>query len=380
MANFRQATDNKVINFVWCRAAGHCELCSKDLTLDLVTLTPVKLGEVAHIFPASKNGPRAMPSQTTATSKALTDDPKNLMLLCTNCHTGIDKTPEGYPANDLTDAHLAFVQAVEFAANVNKYNVAAGVIILGHHFTTSNNIDPSELQAAMWRDRLRPISLPLKIVLPEIDQHGRDDRYYGNVRRKFKDNFERELTRFQGQLGDKPVVGVVGLADIPSLIICGQEFGDRIRHEIYSTNRVTRLMWPDKTAGNPDFTFTFSDKQNQVNALVISISAEIPDRDVIAALPNCEIAKFKLTVPNYGAVQNPAAIDHFGNELQKALSRLEAASSEPIHVFAAIPAAMAIKFGSLLSTNHKHPYAIYDRDPPSNAFRLHIKLNDPKEK
>jgi hypothetical protein len=232
----------------------------------------------------------------------------------------------------------------------------------------------------MWRDRLRPISLPLKIVLPEIDQCGRDDRYYVNVRKKFRDNFERELTRFQGELGDKPVVGVVGLADIPSLIICGQEFGDRIRHKIYSTNRVTRLMWPDKTAGNPDFTFTFSDKQNKVNALVISISAEIPDRDVIAALPNCEIAKFKLAVPNYGAVQNTAAIDHFGNELQKALSRLEAASSEPIHVFAAIPAAMAIKFGSLLSTNHKHTYAIYDRDPPSNAFRMHIKLYEPKEK
>ncbi len=375
MANNRFDTDPKVKNYVWCRAAGHCELCSKDLTFDLITLTPAKLGEVAHVIPASPQGPRSDADQTAATSEILTNNPSNLMLLCGCCHTYIDKTPEGYPVNDLTTAHKAFVDSVQFAAKEKIYNVATGVIILGHHFSTANNVDPSELQSAMWRDQLRPVSLPLKIVLPEVDRYGRDARYYENVRIKFKDNYTRELTMYKGELGDNPIVGIVGLADIPSLMICGQEFGDRVRHQIYSSNRITRLNWPDKDASTPDFTFTFSNAENRVNALVISISAEIPKRDVIATLPDCEIATFRISEPNYNLVKNANTIDYFGVELQKALSLLEAASPETIHVFAAIPAAMALKFGSLISTNHRHKYAIYDRNKPDNSFGLHTYLN-----
>lgn len=36
MAENRFDTDPKVKNYVWSRAAGHCELCSLDLTEDRV--------------------------------------------------------------------------------------------------------------------------------------------------------------------------------------------------------------------------------------------------------------------------------------------------------------------------------------------------------
>jgi hypothetical protein len=375
VAENRFDTDPKVKNYVWCRAGGHCELCSHDLTLDLMTLTPARLGEVAHIMPASPKGPRSDANQTAAVSEALTDDPANLMLLCATCHNTIDKTPEGYPIQDLKDAHFAFIEGVEFAANVKKYNVAAGVIILGQHFQTNNSIEPSELQAAMWRDQYRLLNRPVQILLPEIDRHGRDERYYENVRTKFKETYQRELTQYRSEAGDQPVIGIVGLADMPSLMICGQEFGDRIRHEIYSNDRDTRLKWPDKTVAAPDFTFTFSGAKDRVNALVLSISAEVPERDVQAVLPGCEIATFRIPTPNYHAIQNASFIDKFGLQLQIALSQLEAASAEPIHVFPAIPAAMAIKFGSLLSTNHRHKYAIYDRNSAGGGFSLHTYLN-----
>ena len=97
MAENRIDTDPRVKNYVWSRAAGHCELCSLDLTQDLMTLTPAKLGEVAHIIPASPKGPRSDAKQTPGVSEVLTNDPANLMLLCPNCHTSIDKTPDGHP-------------------------------------------------------------------------------------------------------------------------------------------------------------------------------------------------------------------------------------------------------------------------------------------
>ncbi|MDT4872152.1 SMODS-associated and fused to various effectors sensor domain protein [compost metagenome] len=60
-------------------------------------------------------------------------------------------------------------------------------------------------------------------------------------------------------------------------------------------------------------------------------------------------------------VKNRAVINAFRDALQLHLSALEARSPDPIHVFAAIPAALAIEFGALLTTQHRHPYIIYDR-------------------
>jgi hypothetical protein len=60
--------------------------------------------------------------------------------------------------------------------------------------------------------------------------------------------------------------------------------------------------------------------------------------------------------------------------LQARLSQLEAESDQPIHVFAAIPAALGIEFGALLSTQHAHRYVIYDREGESNAFAVAMEL------
>ena len=95
---------------------------------------------------------------------------------------------------------------------------------------------------------------------------------------------------------------------------------------------------------------------------MISISGEVPDRDVLQALPHARIARLGITKPNPSMVKNRGVIDAFREALQAPLSELEALTGEPIHVFAAIPAAMAIEFGAFLTMQHRHPYSIYDRE------------------
>lgn len=372
----RIGSGDKAKDAVWIRAAGHCELCSKDLTQDRITLTRKKLGEVAHIFPASPDGPRGSDGHTVASVEALTDDPGNLMLLCGSCHTEIDKTPEGYPASDLTAQHELFLAAIRFAAESAHANPGAGLVVLGRHFSTKVRIDPSQLQAAMWRDSIRPLRPPHVVELPELDREGRDDRYYRNVRERLEDQIGRELTHARGVLGDEPWIALAAIADIPSLMILGQVIGDRRRRRIYSLNRDTGLRWSDPNALPEPFSIgEVPDDQAGPLALVLSISAEVPDRDVLAALPNAKIVCFNAAEPAYGYVKNEKFIGHFRDQLQRTLSELEARSPDPIHIFAAIPAALAVEFGALLSTNHRHGYRIYDRDPPTNVFRFHLSLD-----
>ena len=367
---------DKAKEAVWIRAAGHCELCSKDLTQDRITLTRKKLGEVAHILPASPDGPRGSDGYSVEDLAALTNDPGNLMLLCASCHTSIDKTPKGFPASDLTDRHNAYLAAVKFAAQHAHAHPGAGLIVLGKHFSTRVRIEPSDLQTAMWRDRVEPHRPPLVVDLPELDEHGRDERYYRSVRKKLENAITHELTQVRERLGDEPWVGLAAIADIPSLMILGQVIGDRRRRKLYSFDRQAGLRWSDPAAIPQPF-LVGEDRNFQAGplALVLSISAEVPDRDVLDALPGAHIVRFTTAEPGYAYVKNETFIGHFRDHLQRTLSDLEARSPDPIHVFAAIPAALAIEFGALLSTNHRHGYRIYDRDPPTNAFRFHLSLD-----
>lgn len=378
VASNRRSAKQRVIDAVWIRAAGHCELCSRDLTYDRLGLTLAKLGEVAHILPASPNGPRDKDGQQKESQDDLYDcnDPGNLMLLCPTCHTDIDKTPDNYPANDLTAHHEAFLASVCFAATRAKYNEAQGLLIHSQHLASVTRIDPSQLQSAMWRDHLRPLGRPVILTLPPLDGDSRDDAYYATVRKRVQRALEHDLPLTQSDGGDGPQLGVAGIADMPSLMIAGEAVGDRRRRKLYSYNRETGLAWPDPNAEPKDFDFTFDQGAPGPLVLVLQISALLPTQEIReAAPPNANIVNFIASEPSYGYVKNERFINHFRDQLQKKLSILEAHTPDPIHLFMAVPAAFAFELGALRSTNHRHRYVVYDRDDLTKKFRPHIILD-----
>jgi hypothetical protein len=85
-------------DWLWSESGGYCQNpeCRADLH-GFVERTHI--GELAHIIPASTEGPRA------GEGPALTEDeralPENVAVLCPTCHTMIDKAPEEYPADTL---------------------------------------------------------------------------------------------------------------------------------------------------------------------------------------------------------------------------------------------------------------------------------------
>ncbi|MFR1275659.1 MAG: HNH endonuclease signature motif containing protein [Parabacteroides merdae] len=87
---------------VWWKAAGRCEFkgCNKPLYKHGVTLDECKISELAHIIGDSENGPRG----DKKLSKVLAKDPKNIMLMCPECHKYIDNEgKDKYTAEMLFD-------------------------------------------------------------------------------------------------------------------------------------------------------------------------------------------------------------------------------------------------------------------------------------
>lgn len=371
----RYDTDEMTKRVVWIQAAGHCELCGTDLMYDYRAGKPMKWGEVAHILPASPKGPRAQADHDEAKAESLTNDPANLMLLCPGCHDKIDRDADGYPESDLSGLHQAYLERVRLAATTPDGGRAIPVIVQSQHFATTNDIPARDLLVAMSAEGLTAFDHPIKIIFPPPSHRGRDEHYWQSIQDNVQHELEQQLKRRGGAYGDAPTLAVVGLADIPALIMLGQVLGDRSKRLLFSFSREHHLRWPDQAAEPPEFLFTPPAEEAGPLALVLSISAHVPIRDVKEALPGARIAELSIPEPSYAMVQNRRVIHAFRDALQKHLSRLEAMTADKIHVFAAIPAALAIEFGALLTTQHQHAYLIFDRSKDDqNRFKPTLQL------
>lgn len=362
-ASNRFSTTGPVKRLVWIRAAGHCEQCGIDLTQDFRTGKPTRWGEVAHVVPASTKGPRAPDAYTDAEAQLATDDPDNLMLLCPGCHDRIDTDADGYPKEDLSRTHRDHINQIRMAAARGETQRAMGVIFLSQHFATENLIRSRDLAEAMlaeglWADKSIEV---VRLRAPGKD--GRNAHYWNNVEQDIDEHLHGRLAARTSTFGDPLNLAVVGVADIPSLIRLGRQLGDRSNRFLFSRDRAHGLKWPDPAAVPPPFSFDSPSAEGDGPlALILSLSAHVANDAIRAALPDARIATFSTPEPSYSLIRNRGTIDAFRAALQPNLSVLEASTDQPIHLFPVVPAAMAIEFGALLSTQHAHRYIVYDRD------------------
>ena len=89
----RKQIGQKVVQKLFADSAGYCQNpnCLRNLFEDSKNI--IHVAEMAHIFSASNNGPRAKIELTEQER----GEYENLILLCSNCHTIIDKAEKDYP-------------------------------------------------------------------------------------------------------------------------------------------------------------------------------------------------------------------------------------------------------------------------------------------
>jgi len=86
------------IKLLWGRAAGRCSHCKVPVTENKHSVTDAfPFGENAHIIAERPGGPRG----GEGLPDGLRNSYFNLILLCPNCHTKIDKAPEDFPPERL---------------------------------------------------------------------------------------------------------------------------------------------------------------------------------------------------------------------------------------------------------------------------------------
>ena len=79
---------------LFAASAGFCQNpgCSNELFID-ASGESIHIAEMAHVFAANDGGPRTNADLTKEERGAF----DNLVMLCANCHTMVDKAPEAFP-------------------------------------------------------------------------------------------------------------------------------------------------------------------------------------------------------------------------------------------------------------------------------------------
>jgi len=102
---------NPDIKKLYALSAGRCNLCNKSLFQE-----NIHIGEMAHIIAKNSNGARGLKEQVNDNSY------ENLILLCPNCHTKVDKAPESYSVEYLINAKKEHEQTVNDLLHHNTKN------------------------------------------------------------------------------------------------------------------------------------------------------------------------------------------------------------------------------------------------------------------
>jgi hypothetical protein len=156
---------------LWADSAGYCgnPECLTRLFVEDPGGRDVHFAEAAHIIAASDDGPRG----ATAASAEERGAWSNLLLLCANCHTLVDKSAAAYPADLLLDWKRSRIEKTEQALGVASFasreEARASIEglrvqnrVIHEDFGPDNDyaINPEAEEAAVWRRAVAETIIP----------------------------------------------------------------------------------------------------------------------------------------------------------------------------------------------------------------------------
>lgn len=151
-------------------SGGYCQRpeCPNRLFVDTASKN-IHIAEMAHIIAAGQKGPRA----DTSISQAEKGAYDNLILLCANCHTTIDKAPADFPDDMIRQWKRKHVERIRSLFGAVEYPNRVSVRAAIEPALTENRFvfdqygphndyrkDPESELANVWQRKMRAIILP----------------------------------------------------------------------------------------------------------------------------------------------------------------------------------------------------------------------------
>lgn len=354
---------------LWGKAAGRCQYegCNKPLWLDTLTKAEFNTAYIAHIISDKPDGPRRDPQL----SEKLKNEISNLMLMCDEHHRLIDREDvEGHPVERLCEMKRKHEQRIERITSLleekQSHVLLYGANIGLHHAPLSWQKASQAMLPHWYPAENHAIELSLK----NSSFWDRDSDYW---------KIEKEHLRRQVHLTVKPRLSsgeirhfsIFALAPQPLLIELGRLLSDIPAAEVYQLHREPpNWVWqehPDEF----DYSLTEPDAISKTVALNLSLSATI-DNSRITAILGSDVSIWRLTVekPNNDFLKHRDQLALFRQCFRTLLNQVKAKHGEQvlIHLFPAVPVAVAVEIGRVWMPKADLPIRVYDQNTQLGGF------------
>ncbi|MCY1071650.1 SAVED domain-containing protein [Nannocystis sp. RBIL2] len=172
------------------------------------------------------------------------------------------------------------------------------------------------------------------------------------------------------------------LAPIPLLMVLGEALGEK--QEIRVFNRFhgpAGWTWGDSRPEQSSWNVVTHATRGTHVALLLSISGKVHPEEAEVALPPSPCAMYEIAVeePRRDILQTEAQLQEFATVYQDLLTRIRATHGPRcrIHLFPAVPAAVAVQCGLSLLPKADPPVKVYDHQRDKGGFVPTLELLSP---
>lgn len=360
---------------IWWKAAGRCEFkgCNKPLYKHGVTLDKCKISEYAHIIADSENGPRG----DKELSKVLAKDPKNIMLMCPECHKYIDNEgKDKYTADVLFDMKKKhedrIARLTSLCEDLQAHAVTYGAKIGNHQPDLSFH----QIQDALLPNFYPVNDIPIDLggnwpTAKEWDEYWK--REVENLEYNCKDKILDKIDRWEYKR-----IALFSFAPMPLLVKLGTLLNNKHEVEVFQKQRSGGWRWLQEEI-HTDYIINRPKYTQSVPVLVLSLSFPIAER-IKKHNPNASIWEITIDTPNPDFLKSKQQLYDFGRQVERLLDEItKASNNHPLHLYLSVPVACAIEFGRVWMQKANCPLKIYDLDKQvDNIDRLAITIENKK--
>ena len=308
-----------ILTQLWGMTAGRCEFCNRSLLKDLTLGEDGNYGQVAHIHAVSLNGPRHVPDM----SKEEINNVANLMLLCYDHHTMIDKNPDRFSDDSLYKLKCEAEARIDCLTSISDMRKCTIISYFG-------NID-------------------------------------GNPVIHDSELFRRAVIKAGLYPGTNKGID-----------LSEQEVGGYVPQKDFFVSKSQNLEKRFRTGDDVEFIIQLpSDFSGETCALVIDLSARIDDSRISEVCGDIPIVHLTIANPNRTFVTHQAIVTNFVCKFREVVELIKNESHcKRILLFPAMPIALAVRLGMDYMHKTDPPMVIYEQGEPGMPFFETITIGD----
>lgn len=349
---------------LWGKAGGRCQYegCNTPLWLDTLTKAEFNTSYIAHIIADKPKGPRG----DQKLSAKLAADLSNLMLMCDEHHRLIDKIDvAGHPPDRLRKMKREHEERIELLTSIQK-DKKSHILLYGANIgQQSAKVSWNKAAVAMAPRHYPAESQALEIGMVNSSFRDDESRYWDIERENLERQFN-EKVRSRLQSGSIEHLSIFAFAPQPLLMELGHLLSDIPAADVYQLHREPP-DWKWQAYDEPfEFVVEKPDQKGQKVALNLSLSATIDNARIKTVLgPDIPIWNLTSspTAANNDFLKSREQLALFRQIFRKTMDEIKYVHGQDaeLHVFPAVPVAVALEIGRIRMPKADLPLHVYDQ-------------------